>query len=173
MGQATAAIGDWPVAAWVVLLGAAVFLGKYALLRWQWFAHQAAARQSELRLTMAAAALRAYADGHLQRLPDRLDEVGIDPDEPIAYRSVPRLTTDERLILIHDAAPVRKVLEFPSLRDGRGVLLCSGRLLVVTEAAFEKLLAADDALRARLGLATILNREAKLPADGSSSGRTP
>jgi hypothetical protein len=32
------------------------------------------------------------------------------------------------------------------------VVFCNGKYRVVTEAAFEKLLAADDALRARLGL---------------------
>lgn len=151
MGHATAGIGDWPVAAWVVVLGVLVFVCKYAVLRWRWAACQPAARQAERRLIQAASRLRDYATANLQRLPDRLEEAG-GADDLIAYRPVPRLTLDGRLILLHDAAATRKVLEFPNLRDGRGVVFCNGRILVVTEDAFDKLLAADEALREKLGL---------------------
>lgn len=164
MGHLTGSIADWPLAAWVVLIAIAVFIGKYALLRWQWAAYQASASQAERRLYQAAAGLREYAGRHLQRLPERLEETGFEPAGTVAYRPVPRLGLDERLILLHDAGPARKVLEFPSLRDGRGVVFCSGRMLVVTEEAFEKLLAADDALRERLGL----NRPCSAAEDDSS-----
>ena len=45
-----------------------------------------------------------------------------------------------------------RVIEFPALRDGRGVVFCSGRYRVVSEEAWDKLRMADDALRLKLDL---------------------
>ena len=88
-----------------------------------------------------------------ERLPQgTLDELNLPDAEHVAYRPIPRLNLDEKLILVHDAGPAHKVIEFPSSRDGRGVIFCSGRMHIVSEDVFEKLLAADDALRERLGL---------------------
>jgi hypothetical protein len=151
MGLNLAGLNEWPIAAWVILLGIVLFVGQYGVLRWRWSQARPRGREAERRLTEAASRLRDYADANLQRLPDRLQEAGLEAGA-IAYRPIPSLTLDERLILLHDAQPEHKLLEFPTLRDGRGVVLCSGRLLLVTESAFEKLIEADNALRSRLGL---------------------
>lgn len=149
-----AALGDWPIAAWVILILLTAFLGRYSLLRWHWKKSRPAALAAEQSLVEAASRLREFAAEHQGRLPQAMEEVGGDPAW-LTYRPVPSLTLDERLILVHDAASTHKLLEFPSLQDGRGAVLCSGRLLVLTEAAFDKLVAADDMLRGRLGLGPI------------------
>lgn len=155
MGGGPMGPGDWPVAVWIVLLGVVAFLGQYAVLRWRWGVARAQGAQAERRLVEAASRLRDYATANLQRLPESWEQAGWIPDAPIAYRPIPRLALDERLILVHDARPTHQILEFPSLREGRGVVLCNGRMLVVTESAFEKLMEADNALRQRLGLEAI------------------
>jgi hypothetical protein len=144
---------NWPIAAWVVLILVAVFLGEYIALQVRRRRHSTAAHEAQRRLVRFATALRNYALGSGQRLPTSLRELGLPESERVAYRPSRRIDEDERLILVHDREPTQKVLEFPSLRDGRGLVFCGGRLHVVTEEAFEKLLAADDALRERLGLA--------------------
>ena len=88
-----------------------------------------------------------------------LEELNLPGTDALTYRPAPRLNLDEKLILLHDAAPVHKVVEFPVLRDGRGVIFCSGRMHIVSEEVFEKLLAADDALRERLELDEGARRE--------------
>jgi hypothetical protein len=155
MGIGSGGLSEWPIAVWVVLLGVGVFVGQYAVLRWRQSRTRAQESAAEHRLLEAASRLREYAAGHLQRLPDNWEEAGGSPDDSVAYRPVPRLTLDERLILVHDAGPVRRIVEFPALREGRGVVLCSGRVLVVTESAFERLVESDNALRRRLGLEPI------------------
>jgi hypothetical protein len=148
-----ASIKDLPVAGWVILLATAAFLGEYVVLRFRQQRFAGRAREAQRRLTWIATALRNHAAGNLQRLPASLDELKL-PDSPgVAYRPAPRLNLDEKLILLHDREPTHKVLEFPVLRDGRGLVFCSGRLLVVSEEVFQKLIAADDALRERLGIA--------------------
>ena len=147
MGMNLAAISDLPVAAWIVLLAAAAFVGEYVLLRLRQRRSARAAELSERRLALLATALRDYAAANMQRLPATLAELGAAGAEAVAYRPAPRLNLDARLILLHDREPTHKVLEFPVLRDGRGLVFCSGRLLVVSQEVFEKLIAADDALR--------------------------
>jgi len=143
---------DWPIAAWVVLLAVAVFVGEYVWLRVQQQRSRAAAEDAERRLARFATALRNYAADNLQTLPRTLDELNLPESSAVAYRPVPRLNLDDKLILLHDAGPVHKVLEFPVLRDGRGVVFCNGRLHIVSEEIYQKLLVADDALRDRLKL---------------------
>lgn len=145
-------MSDVPVFVWLVAVALLAMAGQYVRLYVRYRRHRPASVAAERRLTGAATALRAYADRHLQRLPDRLDEVSAEDLSGVAYRWVPRLTLDGRLIVLHDAGPTHKLLQLPNLRDGRGVVLCNGRLLVISEEAFDKLLHADDALRARLGL---------------------
>ncbi len=141
-----------PVVVWVLLLAALFFIAEYLLLRVRQAKHRPTSDAAQQRLTGFAIALRNYARDHLQRLPESLDELNLPDTQAVAYRPIPRLNLDEKLILVHDAAPVHKVIEFPVLRDGRGVIFASGRLHIVSEEVFEKLLAADEALRERLGL---------------------
>lgn len=150
MGFDLAPLRNVPVAVWILLLAGAAFVGEFAVLysRRRRFAPRA--EEAERRLARVATALRDYAAGHLQRLPVALTELGMPETELLVYRPVERLNRDPRLILLHDREPMHKLLEFPVLRDGRGLVLCSGRLLVVSEEAFEKLIAADDRLRERL-----------------------
>jgi hypothetical protein len=147
-----ASLENVPVAGWIVLFAGAAFIGEYAVLRFRQRRSVRQAEHAERRLVYFAAALRNHAVASMQRLPDTLEELKLPDSQALVYRPAPRLNLDERLILLHDREPTHKVLEFPMLRDGRGLVLCSGRLLVVSEDAFEKLIAADDALRQRLGL---------------------
>lgn len=153
MATGLASIRDLPIAFWVILLAAGYFVFEYVQLRLRVRASRPRSLDAERRLERVAGALRRYANENLQRLPDSLDEVGVDGREAVTYRPITRLNLDPKLILVHDREPTQKVIEFPALRDGRGVVFSSGRLLVVSEEVFDKLLAADDALRARLGLA--------------------
>ena len=137
---------------WVLLLVFTLFVGEYIWLRVRHARHRAVGEEAERRLVGFATALRNYAKENLQRLPDSLDELNLPGTDAVAYRPIPRLNLDEKLILVHDASPVHKVIEFPMLRDGRGVIFCSGRLHIVSEDVFDKLRAADDGLRERLGL---------------------
>lgn len=152
MNHVADSLGGWPIAAWVLVLAVAVLLGRYAFLYAGYRRFGAEGRLAERNLVEIASRLRGYAGSHLQTLPAQLEEVSPGRSHGVAYRPVPRLTLDERLVLLHDDRPTHKLLQFPQLRDGRGVVLCSGRLLVVSEEAFEKLLQADDVLRQRLGL---------------------
>jgi hypothetical protein len=150
MGFNLAPLQNVPVVVWIVLLAAAAFVGKIAVLYFQQRRSAPIALAAERRLIQAATALRDYAAGHLQRLPESLEAIGVAGSPTLVYRPVARLNLDDRLVLLHDREPTHRVLEFPVLRDGRGLVLCGGRLLVVSEEVFEKLIAADDALRERL-----------------------
>ena len=152
MGMSLAPLKDVPLAGWIILLAGLAFVGEYAVLRYRQRRFALAAQLAERRLTQFATALRDYAAANLQRLPLELEELQLGDSQAVVYRPASRLNLDERLILLHDRLPTHKVLEFPALRDGRGLVLCNGRLLVVSEDAFDKLIAADDALRQRLGL---------------------
>lgn len=143
---------DWPIAAWVLLIAGVGFAGQYVLLRVRQSRYRVEIEEAERELTRCAAALREYGRRHEHRLPETLSSLGLTSTEGIAYRWVPRLDFDARLILVHDAWPRHQILEFPSLRAGRGVVFCSGRYRVVTEDAWDKLRDADDVLREKLGL---------------------
>lgn len=143
---------DWPIAVWVILGAAAVFIGELVYLRVRLWKHGQASQEASKRLSRFATALRNYAEDHGQLLPDSLQELNLPEANSVTYRPCGRLDLDEKLILLHDAHPSHKVMEFPALRDGWGVVFCSGRFHVVSESILEKLIAADDALRERLEL---------------------
>lgn len=67
----------------------------------------------------------------------------------MTLRDVDPSGIDPRRILLHDAQPVRPIAAFPRMIRGRLVLLGTGRIVLVSESAFEKLLGADEALAAR------------------------
>ncbi len=164
------AVFEWqrvPVAAWVIVLAAAVFAVEFIVLKVRLHRHGAVNDVAERRLIAVATALRNHARDHGQLLPGRLEELGLPGSEAVAYRAVPRLDEDERLILVHDVEPVRRVIEFPVMRAGRGLIFCNGRLHVVSEDVFDKLRVADDALRDRLGLEPI--EFARGPGDSDAS----
>jgi hypothetical protein len=152
MSGLQAALSDLPIAAWVMVLAVGLFIVEYGVLRFRQRRSQPEARRSEHRLNRCAEALHRYAERHGGLLPDRLDELGLSETDGIVFRAVPRFDTDRRLILVYDAEPTHQVLEFPRLRAGRAVVFCTGRMVVVTEEAFEKLLRADDALRGEIEL---------------------
>jgi hypothetical protein len=88
----------------------------------------------------------------------------------LVYRPLPRITLDPRLVLVHDAGATQKLIEFPSLRDARGVVFCTGRFRVLTEEAMQKVLAADDALREKLGLSAVKAGNAEGDDDRNGTG---
>jgi hypothetical protein len=125
---------------------------QYIRLIWQRRLNQAASIEAERRLNLVAMALHRYAEDHDGLLPDELDQLKMPLASELVYRPVPRMDTDGKLIVLHDVEPKHQVIEFPSLRAARGVVFASGRMRIVTEEAFEKLVAADRALRERIGL---------------------
>lgn len=156
------ALREWPIAVWVVLAAALFFVVEYVVLRIRQGRSREASQVAEKRLLRVATALKNYAEAHLKTLPGSLDELHLPDTAEVAYRPVPRINQDEKLILVHDREPVHQVLEFPALRRGRGVVFCSGRFRVVSEEVWDKLLVADDALRDRLGLDPVGARGAEL-----------
>ena len=58
-------------------------------------------------------------------------------------------TIDPRSVVLHDDRPIRPIAAFPRMILGRLVLLGTGRIVLVTESAFEKLIEADQSLRDR------------------------
>ena len=150
-----ASLREWPIAAWVILAATAIFVAEYLWLRVREARSRPPARRAEQRLSRFATALRNYGTDHDHRLPSRIEELGLPESDAVTYRPVPKLDLDAKLILIHDAAPTHRVLEFPALRDGRGVVFCNGRLRVLSEEAWDKLRTADDALRQKLELEPI------------------
>jgi len=149
---------NWPITVWVILGAFCLFTGEYVYLRYRLWQHEKESDEASRRLSRFATALRNYANAHGQLLPDRLDELNLPESATVSYRPCPRLDLDEKLILVHDAGPYHKVLEFPRLRDGRGVVFCSGRVHVVSEEVLDKLIVADDALRERLELEPVERR---------------
>jgi hypothetical protein len=156
----------WPVATWILVVTGVVFLGRLAMLLLQGGRERARTQAVSNRLARAAGWLHERTQSNPGRLPGTPDELPAWFRDVLCYRPVPRLELDGRLIVVHDAAPICKVLEFPYLRDGRGVLFSSGRCILVSEAVFEKLIAADDELRRRLGLAPIGQRGEDERQDG-------
>lgn len=67
----------------------------------------------------------------------------------MVLRDVDPTAIDPRRIILHDDRPVRPIAAFPRMIRGRLVLLGTGRIVLVSESAFEKLLEADDALAGR------------------------
>lgn len=67
----------------------------------------------------------------------------------MTLRKVDPAAVDPRRILLHDDRPIRPIAAFPRMIRGRLVLLGTGRIVLVSESAFEKLLEADQALAAR------------------------
>lgn len=67
----------------------------------------------------------------------------------MVLRDVALPDIDPRRILLHDSQPVRPIAAFPRMIRGRLVLLGTGRIVLVSESAFEKLLEADQGLASR------------------------
>jgi hypothetical protein len=136
-----------PVLVWVILIAALLLIARYMYLVFA--ASQAAGPDTQPLLAALHRALRRFGDEHGGRMPDSLDDLDVAGCEDITYRPIASLRADEKILVAHDAAPTRRVLEFPHLRPARNVLFWSGRVRLVSESAFEKLIEADDAFRAR------------------------
>ncbi len=141
-----------PIAAWVVAGAVILFVGEYVLLRLRQRQSRTAEEAARRRLSLVATALRNHAAANGGALPRDIGDLGLPGVSDIVYRPVPTIDFDPRLLLIYDAIPTHRVIEFPVLRDGRAAVFSSGRLVVVSEEVFDKLRAADDALRERLNL---------------------
>lgn len=76
-------------------------------------------------------------------------------DVGAAYRPVPGLDRDPRLVVAHEARAVQMVLRFPRIEPGRLVLFADGRVELFAEGAVERLIAGDNVLRQRLELPEI------------------
>jgi hypothetical protein len=141
-----------PLFVWVMVITlTAAGVAYLVLLRRKTRAHpQAEASMRALR--EMAAAIGSFAAAHQQRLPDTLEELAPGLAATLVYRPVPRRDLDSRLVVAYDRSPNHLLMDFPALRRGRGTLLLSGRTMVLTEEQLEKLLIADNNLRASLGI---------------------
>ncbi len=138
-----------PAVAYIVVIGGVVLLARYLQLLAASRSDTAAPDSASL-LTNLHRALSDYAKQNLGRLPSSLAEINLT-NPAITYRPAAAPNPDEKLLIAHDAAPNRTIIEFPHSRPGRNILFLSGRLRAVSESAFEKLIEADDAFRAKLG----------------------
>ena len=143
---------DLPIAAWLVVLASVAFAGEYVWLRVCRRQNRAAGEAAERRLASLASAPQDYATRHGQELPASVESLVAEGADHVRYLPAPRLDLDARLILLVDLKSTQKVIEFPYLRDGRGVVFCSGRLLVASNEVIDRLLLADRSLRRKLGL---------------------
>jgi len=137
-----------PAVAYIVVIGGVLLLARYLQLTVA--ARGPAATDSAAALLKLHRALRDYAAAHAGRLPNSLAEINL-ADPAITYRPAAAPNPDEKLLIAHDATPSRTIIEFPHARPGRNVLFLSGRVRLVSESAFDKLIEADDAYRAKLG----------------------
>ena len=83
-----------PIALWVVLLAALLFVGEYIWLRIRHAQHRVTGEVAERCLVGFATALRNYAKDNLQRLPDSLDELNLPDSAAVVYRPIPRLNLE-------------------------------------------------------------------------------
>ena len=136
-----------PILVWIIIAAAVLLLGRYIYLIAQ--ASASPDQDTKPLLQRLHAALRQFAHNNAGRMPESLDELNFTGGDAITYRPIASVLADEKILVAHDATPSRRVLEFPYLRPARNVLFWSGRIRLVSESAFEKLIEADDAFRAR------------------------
>lgn len=146
------ALKQIPLVVWLVCACLLLVLGRYLALTVQRRRSTAGSGAALDALARVAAALREYAAAHAGALPAKIERVAPRDADGFIYRPVTHEGFDERLIVLYDRLPQHAVLEFPALRPGRAVYLLGGKVVVVSEEQFEKLLAADEALRRRCGL---------------------
>lgn len=136
-----------PFLVWLILAAALLLLARYIYLVAQ--ASHTPDQDTQPLLLRLHAALRQFAHNNAGRMPESLDELDFAGGDVITYRPIASVLADQKILVAHDATPSRRVLEFPHLRPARNVLFWSGRVRLVSESAFERLIEADDAFRAR------------------------
>ncbi len=136
-----------PILVWIIIAAALLLLARYIYLVAQ--ASQTPENDTQPLLQRLHAALRQFAHNNAGRMPESLDELNFPNAEAITYRPIASVLADQKILVAHDATPSRRVLEFPYLRPARNVLFWSGRVRLVSESAFDRLIEADDAFRAR------------------------
>ncbi len=145
-----------PVAVWL-LGGGLLLLGLWRIRLQRRVRRGPEDDDGEARLRALHRLLTDHAASHDGRLPAHPDELiqsvaagtGSADWSGLTYRPWEG-RPDPKLLIAHDSRPCRRVLEFPQVRPGRCVLFWSGKVRVVSESAFERLIEADDAFRARL-----------------------
>lgn len=146
---------DWsavPIAVWAVAVGAVALAANGAWLlvgRWR---HRAAGEAAEAALRRFVDLCRAHAERHGGEWPARIEHVDAGLASQVTYRPAVHAERDVRLLVAHGREATHRVIEFPVLRAGRAVWFAGGKLRVVSEDVFAKLVEADDRLRERLGL---------------------
>jgi hypothetical protein len=130
---------------WIVFFLAIVFaVIRYLQLRWR-----------DQRREAGRSVLRQQLDNlyaQIQKMPAPLPSQPAGIPDGWCYRQVPELTTDHRLLLLHEDAPRQRLPRFPGEEEARLVLFADGRSEMFTESAFEQLLVGDNVLRGRLDL---------------------
>ncbi len=149
--DSSAALGQVPIAAWVAIALALVLAGRALQL---WLATRGTAGQTDTAplLLELHCLLKDHAAAHQGRLPSTLDELARPDLASFAYRPIAHARVDEKVLIAHDAESTRLLIEFPNARPARNVLFWSGRVRLVTQGAFEKLIEADTAFRARINI---------------------
>ena len=153
-----------PPAVWVIVTLAGFGLARWIHLRRAVLLGPDEARAREDLVDLHRALRRATETGS-GRLPASLADLAevegrggpITPSR-WQYRPVAGGPLDPRLLVVCDAGAIRPVMQFPRLTRGRLILFWSGRVVLVPESAFERLIAADDALREKLAAAETRDR---------------
>ena len=144
--------GDLPVVIWATAAALILFIAAQVRLILVRRGNRPAAWAAEAELRRFREAIRVFAARHGGRLPTTVEQAAPDLVGVVTYRPTPRLDDDSRLLIAYNRSARHRVSAFPRDRAGRAVLFLNGRIRVVSEEAFEKLIEADDRLRERLGL---------------------
>ena len=147
-----ARLADIPALVWVFVAVVVSAGGRYVQLLLQRRRHRGLARSSTRGLRLLYDGLATFAKFNDARLPASLEGDDWAFARPYVYRPTPRWGYDERLVIAYDREPHHRLIEFPTLRAGRAVLLGTGRVVVVSQTQFERLMDADNRLRESLGL---------------------
>jgi hypothetical protein len=145
-------LSDIPALVWVVggLMVAAAL--RYAQL-WARRRRHADEQQGSLRgLRLLYDGLSRFARYNGNAWPASLEGDDWAFARPYVVRALPRWGFDDRLVIAYEREPRHRLIEFPSLRPGRAVLLSTGKVVVLSQPQFEQLMAADSRLRETLGL---------------------
>jgi hypothetical protein len=102
-------------------------------------------------------ALGQYAESHGLRLPGAISELDLPDDlaeyaSRLAFRPAPDVKCDERLILLYERNARFKVSEFAAVQPARLLMLLSGKIMLLSDGAFARLLQADNTVREKAGL---------------------
>lgn len=138
-----------PLLVGAMAVGGLFLLLAYARLLYLRRPHTAAGAEAEADLCRVSRLLEEYARRHEGALPADLASLDASLAERVVYRPVGTASVDPKTLVAFGRTATHRVIEFPFLRKGRAVLFAGGKLRVVTDEVWAKLVEADDRFRER------------------------